>query len=292
MAGCPAPAPFVLALAPTGMVPTRALTPHVPLTRDELLRDLEQVLPLGLSLVHLHVRDDEHRPTLEPERYARLIEAVRGLDPELVVCVSLSGRDGATLGQRLAPLDLDGAAKPDLASLTPSSLNFARSASVNAPDTVVALAARMRDRGILPELEVFDLGMANMLGYLRERGLLPGALHANLMLGSPAGAQADPLSFGALLAALPPGTHWCVAGIGRSQPVAAALALASGGGVRIGLEDNLWTDAARSCLATNREQVQWVHRLAELHERPLLPAAALRQHLGLEPGRGRWGVAG
>ena len=263
------------------MVPTRETAPHVPLTVDEVLRDVEACRTLGISIVHVHARDGEGAPSQRPEDFAPIVEGIRRIDPELIVCVTCSGRVNPSLDARAAVLDLTGDAKPDMASLTLGSNNFLRQASVNAPDVIRGLAERMRERGIAPELEVFEPGMMAFAAHLAERGLLHPPHYANILLGNPGTAPLAPGIVAACLSVAPPETTWALAGIGRFQIDAALLAVATGGHVRVGLEDNLWLDRARTRPATNAELVERVARAAELAERPLSTPAQTRQRLGL-----------
>lgn len=272
------PAPIVL--APTGMVPTRAMTPHVPITPEEIARDVAAAAALGITSVHLHARDADGAPTWDREVYARIVGAVRDRAPEVLINVSTSGRTWSELEKRADCLALDGDLKPDLASLTLSSLNFLGSASVNAPDTVRGLATIMRDRGIVPELEIFDLGMVNMAHVLRKEGLVPPTAVANLFFGNIAGMQANAAEVGLAVERLPEDILWAGAGLGDFQLTAQALAVAVGGGVRVGLEDGIWFDRGRTTLATNESLVERVHGLLELHGRPMMTPAELRAHLG------------
>ncbi len=274
--------PLVLNLAPTGIVPTRDDSPHVPLQPAEIVRDVVAAAGIGISIVHLHARDSQGRPTYRKEVYARIIGGIRDCVPDAVVCVSCSGRQGLDVNQRSEVLELTGDLKPDMASLTLSSLNFSRQASVNAPDTIKALASRMADRGIKPELEIFDLGMCNMLEYLLDRGLVRPPLYANLLFGNLATAQARLLEMGVLIERLPPDTLYSLAGLGATQLNVAAIAAATAPGVRIGLEDNLWLDPARQRLATNGELVGRVHQFAAGLGRRIATSGEVRQLLGLD----------
>jgi uncharacterized protein (DUF849 family) len=268
-------------LAPTGMVPTREDTPHVPLTTDEILADVERCRPHGVAIVHVHARRADGTPSQRPEDVAPIVEGIRAIDPELIVCVSCSGRVEPALEARTAVLDLDGPAKPDMASLTVGSNNFLRQASVNAPDVVVGLAERMRERGIKPELEAFEPGMLAYAAHLAAQGVLEGPHYANILLGNPGTAPPTPAMLTAFLSAMPAETTWALAGIGRFQLDATLLAIAAGGHVRIGLEDNIWLDRERTRLATNEALVARVGQLAELAERPLATPAQARELLGL-----------
>jgi 3-keto-5-aminohexanoate cleavage enzyme len=276
-------APLIINLACTGVIPTRDMSAHVPLTHTEIVDDVARALAAGVQMVHLHARDADGVQTSDPKAYGRLVESIRALPggAQLVVCVTTSGRLDAGFEPRSRVLDLDGAAKPDMASLTLGSLNFMQSASVNQPDTIRRLAQRMQERGIRPELEVFDLGMANFARVLLAEGLVTAPLYVNVLLGNVAGAQADALQLAAILSALPPGCIVCVAGLGRFQLPANGLGLLLADGVRVGLEDNLWMDAQRTRPASNALLVQRVVAAAGLFDRTLMPRLQVRTRLGL-----------
>ena len=273
----------ILNLCPTGMVPDRPMTPHVPLTPMEIIHDVRACLDRGANLVHLHARDAAGRPHYSREIYALQIAGIRETHPDVTICVSLSGRNFGEFAQRSDPLHLDGDLRPDMGSLTLSSLNFSGQASVNAPDMVRKLAEAMLERDIKPELEVFDAGMVNYAHYLIGKGVLQPPFYFNILLGNLAGAQAAPAQLAAILAELPDDSIWCLAGIGRQQLTANTLGLLFGDGVRVGLEDNIWYDDARTRLATNADLVERVARAAALLERPLATPAEVRTRLGIAP---------
>lgn len=275
--------PLIINLACTGVVPTRAASPHVPLTHDEILADVATAIRQGVQIVHLHARDDAGVQTSDPEPYGKLISAIRALPGgrDLIVGVTCSGRLDSSFATRSQVLDLDGDAKPDMGSLTLSSLNFVQSASMNEPATIRALAARMMERGIKPELEVFDPGMANFARVLLTEGLVKPPLYVNVLLGNIAGSQADLLQLAAILSALPPDCIVSVAGIGRFQLAANGLGLLAADGVRVGLEDNIWLDQQRTVLARNADLVDRVIRQAALFERRLMTLPDVRARLGI-----------
>jgi uncharacterized protein (DUF849 family) len=273
------PAPIVL--APTGMVPMRAMTPHVPLTPEEIARDVADAASIGITSVHLHARDEDGAPTWRRDVYERLVGAVRERTPEVLINVSTSGRTWADLERRADSLALDGDLAPDFASLTPSSLNFLTSASVNPPDVVRGLVRIMRERGIVPEFELFDLGMINMMRRLIAEELATEPVLVNLFFGNLAGLQPTPLELGVALERLPAGTVWSGAGLGDYQGVAHLLAMASGGGVRTGLEDSLHPHGTRDRLATNAELVEQAHGMLAVLGRPVMTPAQLRERLGI-----------
>jgi 3-keto-5-aminohexanoate cleavage enzyme len=274
---------LIVNLAPTGMVPTRADSPYLPITPDEVAADVRRCRDAGASIVHLHPRDELGAPTQSPERAAEFITAVRSAVPDMVVCITTSGRRQPELDARVPVLDLEGAALPDMASLTLGSLNFPKEASINAPATIQGLAERMRDRRIVAEWEVFDFGMLDYAAYLRGRGLLGDPVYVNLMLGSLGTVAATPLNLALLVERLPAGAIWAATGIGRFQRRVTQWAVAMGGHVRIGLEDNLWFDDARTELATNPRLVERVVAVGRAMGREPATPDQVRQRLGIGP---------
>jgi 3-keto-5-aminohexanoate cleavage enzyme len=263
---------LIINFTPTGMVPTKSMTPHVPVTVNEIVEEVHEAYELGITLVHLHAREaDTGEPTWKKEVYGPILEQLRRLCPDLVLCVSLSGRNFNEFEKRSAPIEL----YPDMGSLTLSSLNFPRQASVNSPDMIQQLAQKMLDYGVKPELEVFDIGMIHYARYLISKHLLKPPYYFNLLFGNVAGLQADPAEIGISLHALPERSFWALAGIGKQQLQMNTLAIAFGGGVRVGIEDNIFYDRDRLKLATNIEMIRRIHQLAEIFERPVMKPETL-----------------
>ncbi|HEY7380458.1 MAG TPA: 3-keto-5-aminohexanoate cleavage protein [Gaiella sp.] len=280
----PEGSPLIVNVALTGMVPTKADNPALPVTSEEIAADAARCHEAGASIVHLHARDDEGRPTYRKDVYARIVAAVRERCPDVIVCVSTSGRTFRAFEERSEVLDLSGDLAPEMASLTLGSLNFPTQASVNDPDMIRRLAERMRERGIAPELEVFDLGMIDYARFLLDRGILEPPLYFNILLGSLGTLSATPLHLATAVAALPAEATWAAAGIGRFQLQTNAMAIAMGGNVRVGLEDNLWMDIAKERPATNLDLVRRLVRLAEAIERPVASPDEARRLIGLASG--------
>lgn len=281
---------LIINFTPTGMIPTKEMTPHVPVSVSEIIEDVHKATEIGITMVHLHARDEKTGvPTYKSDIYARIISGIRAFAPELIICVSLSGRNFKEFEQRAEVLQLDGDLKPDMGSLTLSSLNFNRIASINSPEMIQTLAREMKDKGILPELEAFDAGMINYAKYLESKELLKPPHYFNLLFGNIACAQADLLHTGIMIQDLPLQSYWSLAGIGNSQLKMNSIAIASNGGVRVGLEDNIWFDANRTKLATNSNLLERVHGLAAANERKLMAPAKLRGLLNLGAGHGDYG---
>lgn len=255
---------YAVVLAPTGMVPTKAQTAHVPVTPIEIALDVERCSKIGITSVHVHARDESGLPDWKLETYKQVVSEIKYRTPEILINVSTSGRNWSELEKRADCLALDGDLKPDLASLTLSSLNFLSGPSVNPPEVIEGLARIMVERGITPELEIFDLGMVNVANVLAKKGILNGQIVANLFLGNIAGAQATLGELAIMVDRLPEGTYWSGAGIGDFRDHTHAMALAAGAGVRVGLEDGIFLDNSRKELATNEALVKKVHELGNL----------------------------
>ncbi len=273
--------PLVVNAALTGMIPRKEDNPHVPVTPEEIAADAERCQRAGASIVHLHARDEEGRPTYRRAVYAEIVAQVRSRCPDLIICVSTSGREFKTFEERSDVLGLDGNLRPDMASLTLGSLNFPREASVNDPEMIRRLADRMRDVGIVPELEIFDLGMLDYGRFLVERGVLQPPFYFNFMLGSLGTLSATPLHLALLAEHMPVGSTWAAAGIGRFQLHVNTLAVAMGGHVRVGLEDNLWLDDGRTQLATNEQFVERIAAIARPMGREIAGPRIARELIGL-----------
>jgi 3-keto-5-aminohexanoate cleavage enzyme len=273
---------FILNFTPTGMIPTKEMTQKVPIQPPEIVEQVLEAADLGANMIHLHARDPvSGKPTYKKEVYAEIIAGIRAKNKELVLCVSTSGRDFPGFEERSQCLDLKGEFKPDMGSLTLSSLNFNKQASINAPDMIKALARKMLDNGIRPELEAFDLGMINYAIYLMERGLIKPPCYFNLILGNIACAQANLLNLGLMINELPPGSIWSVGGVGDFQLKMNALGIVDGGGVRIGLEDNIYFDAERTLLASNRDLITRILAIAAAMGRTPYSHKEARTLLGL-----------
>jgi 3-keto-5-aminohexanoate cleavage enzyme len=282
---------LIINFTPTGMIPTKEMTPYVPVSVSEIIDNVHEASELGITMVHLHARDEiTGKPTYKGEVYGKIIEGIRKFSKDLILCVSLSGRGIKEFAHRAEPLQLEGDLKPDMGSLTLSSLNFNKTESVNSPDMIQKLALEMKSKGILPELEAFDAGMINYAKYLEKKGILQAPHYFNLLMGNIACAQADLLHAGIMIRDLPDNSYWSLAGIGDVQLNMNSIAIASGGGVRIGLEDNIYFDKKRTRLAKNIDLLKRIHQIAEANERNIMSSKELRERLKLDRGFGSYGT--
>lgn len=267
--------PLIINAAITGMVPQRKDSPHVPISPAEIIADAKRCVDAGATILHLHARDDQGLPTYRKEVYQEIFEGVRSACPGVLISGSCSGRNHKEFWQRSQMLDL----VPDFGSLTLGSLNFPGKASVNDPSMIEQLATAMKQRGIVPEMEIFDLGMADYSHYLVRKEIITGPLYANLLLGSRGTMAATPENLCTLIRALPQGTTWSATGIGRFQFSINCLAVAMGGHVRVGLEDALYYDWTDKQLATNAGLIDRVVNVAKSMDRSIATPEQTRQLL-------------
>jgi len=284
---------MIINFTPTGMIPNKDQTPYVPVLPQEIIEDVKQAYELGITMVHLHVRNAvSQKPCYKKETYANIIEGIRKFAPDLILCVSTSGRTFTEYEKRADVLQLEDDLKPDMASLTLSSVNFNKQASINEPSTIIRLAEEMSYRGIKPELEAFDTGMINYAKYLMKRNILKPPLYFNLIFGNIACAQADLVHVGIMIRDLPEQSIFSLGGVGDCQLRINSLAITMGYGVRVGIEDNIWYDKNRTKLATNTELIKRMKEVAMANEIETMSSSELRMLLNLKKGYGEYGIAG
>jgi uncharacterized protein (DUF849 family) len=270
--------PCIICVAITGSLPTKAHNPNVPITIAEQVESTHAAFEAGASIVHAHVRDDEGKPTSDPERFARLMEGVKAHCPGMIIQLSTGGRSGAGRARGgMLPL------RPDMASLSVGSNNFPTRVYENPPDLVDWLASEMLTHGIKPEIEAFDLSHLHQAAAMQADGRLMGPLYVQFVMGVKNAMPADRDVFDYYIRTverLMPGAEWCAAGIGRHQIELNEWCVASGGHTRTGMEDNLRLD--RDTLApSNAALVKRVVDLCDRYERPVATAAQARAILGL-----------
>jgi 3-keto-5-aminohexanoate cleavage enzyme len=264
------------------MIPTREMTPYIPISPAEIVKEVLEARQYGISMVHLHARDENGKPSYQKEIYSEMINSIRQVDRDLILCLSTSGRFWTEFEKRSDCLRLTGGSKPDMASLTLSSLNFNNEASINSPQMIQSLAGMMLENGIKPELEAFDIGMINYAKYLLKKNLLKPPLYFNLILGNIACAQANLLNLGMMVNELPDGSIWSAGGVGDAQLKINVAAMISGGGVRVGLEDNLWLTPKRDKLATNIDLLKRIHLVSQSFGLEIATPREVRALLELE----------
>lgn len=272
--------PCIICVAITGSLPTKADNPAVPISISEQVESTHEAFEAGASIAHCHVRDDEGKPTSDPERFARLKEGLEKHCPGLIVQFSTGGRSGAGQARGgMLPL------RPDMASLTVGSNNFPTRVYENPPDLVDWLAAEMLAHDIKPEIEAFDLSHVVQAARMAADGRLKGPLYVQFVMGVKNAMPADEeiLDFYVrTLRRLAPDALWCGAGIGANQIVLNEWCISRGGHARTGLEDNVRLD--RTTLApSNAALVRRTVEICERHGRPVATPDQARAILGLRP---------
>jgi 3-keto-5-aminohexanoate cleavage enzyme len=270
-----------LTCAITGAETTRERQPRLPITPLEQAEAAREALEAGAAIIHLHVREDDGSPSQRPERFREAIQAIREKAPGVIIQISTGGAVGEPIERRLAPLALAGPWAPEMASLNLGTMNFGDDVFYNHPRDIAALAAKMREHGVMPELEVYEAGMLESAFRLVARGVLSEPLHFQFVLGVPGGMSGDVRNLLHLVGLLPRGVHWGVAGIGKFQLPLAMHALALGGHVRVGFEDNVYY--RKGVLArSNAELVARIARLAGELGRPVATPEQARALLGIK----------
>jgi uncharacterized protein (DUF849 family) len=257
---------LIINFTPTGMIPTKKMTPYVPVSQNEIIEAVHEAYNIGITLVHLHVREKDESPSYKASIYEKVIEGIKKHCKDLVICVSLSGRSHKGFKQRSEVIEL----QPDMASLTLGSLNSPKVVIQNSPCMIQKLALKMKEYGVKPELEAFDSGMVNYAKYLIKKNILSPPYYFNLIFGMISNVQSDPSYVGLLIRDLPDNSLWSLGGVGNDQLKINTLSIAYGGGVRVGLEDNIYYDYKRSKLATNFELLKRVHVISEIFQRKIM----------------------
>jgi 3-keto-5-aminohexanoate cleavage enzyme len=261
----------IINFTPTGTQPTRDNS-FAPLLPNEIIEEVHNANEVGISIVHLHARDEETlMNTYKKEVYQKIIEGIKKHCPGLLICVSLTGRNFPELEKRTEVLQLH----PDMGSLTMSSLNFPSGASINQPDMILSLIKEMDKYGVQPEIECFDTGMLNYTNYLISKNMLKPPYHINVILGNIYNGQSDFGTLASIKSNLPVNSYTCLGGIGSQQLKSTTYGLLDFDGVRIGLEDNLYYKDKEK--ATNIKLLKRVHRIMDELDMTQYTSNELRQ---------------
>ena len=247
---------LIITVAPTGSLPTKKDTPHVPVTPQEVIQDTYDCYNAGASVVHIHARDSEQKPAHDIAFFTETVAGIRE-KCNIIVQISTGGRASQGYETRAHALSL----KPEMASLTTGSVNFPTSAYVNEPALIEYLAKIMQDNGIKPEMEIFDVSMITNALDLLKKGLVSAPLHFDFVMGLKGAIPFSMKNYVHLMESIPAGSTWTVAGVARAQLELLPLSILTGGHVRVGLEDNIYYNKGE--LATNAQLVARAVRLAK-----------------------------
>lgn len=269
---------LIISVGISGSRITRQQTPYIPVTPEEIARSGIEAWKAGASILHVHVRDPKTGlGTQDLSIFKEVVDRIRS-ETDAILCLTTSGIPGRNLpvSERLNPLSLN----PELVSFDAGSINMGEHVFLNLPEFLEAVAKKTLERGIKPELEVFEVGMVyTCLRYL-EKGLLKPPLHFQFVLGTTAGMPATPKSLLHLSEIIPQGSTWSVIGIGPGQLPMAMMGMIMGGHVRVGLEDNIYY--SKGVLAkSNEELVDRVVRIAKEFGREVAKPQESRKILSL-----------
>jgi 3-keto-5-aminohexanoate cleavage enzyme len=270
---------LIITAAITGSRIPRSRTPYIPITPEEITQSAVECWEAGASVVHIHVRDPETQiGAQDMELFRRVVEPLRERT-DLILCLTTSGIPGLNLPieERLRVLDFE----PELASLDAGSINLGGSVFINTPEFLEAAAAKMRERGVKPELEIFDVGMIVTCLRMRDQGLLDEPLHFQFVLGSPWGSPGTPRSLIHMHEMIPEDATWSVIGIGRTHLPMSMMALIMGGHIRVGMEDNIYYSRGE-LVKRNSQFVDRIVRIAEDYGREVATPDEARKILGLK----------
>ncbi len=272
--------PLIISAAVVGSWPTKEQNPGVPITEDEIAAAAVECAEAGAAIVHIHVRDESGRVTGDLERYARVQKAIREFGSDVLVNLSTSGGVGRASDEQRVGI---AALRPDIASFDAGSLNFGHTVFLNPPALLDRLAAELANHNVKPEIECFEPGhVANALRLIDE-GKLTAPFWFQFVLGVRGGSPGTPQQLLHMLEMIPDGALWSVCGIGRAQLPLGMMAIAMGGHVRTGFEDNLFYHKGE--LATSNAQlVARLVRIATEAGRPVATPSEAREMLGI---RGR-----
>ncbi|MGX7823970.1 3-keto-5-aminohexanoate cleavage protein [Actinokineospora sp. 24-640] len=267
----------VITVAPTGAEHTKADVPNLPVTLDELVETARDCERVGAAMIHIHIRDDEARPTLDLKRLTDTVAAVRE-QTNLIVQLSTGGAVTDPEADRLRVLD----ALPDSASCSMGTVNFGDDVFLNRWEFIVELHERMRERGILPEYEIFDIGQLTSLHRLLDKHGPPagGHVHVDLVMGVPGGMPGDTETLAAALRLIPDGATFSATGVGRATLPVLFGALSAGGHVRVGMEDTI-SYARGERVKDNAQLVARASGLARIAQRPPVAPDEARRLLGV-----------
>ena len=273
--------PLIISCAVTGDQPA-SLSPHVPATPADVARAAIEAAREGAAIVHIHARNENGESVGSVDYFRRIVDPIRSADVDVIINLTTSFGgvsediwDQDVWERRFAPLEM----RPEIASFDCGTLNFDEYVFQNSLPFLRLLGKRMQAAGVKPELEIFDAGMIGTVARLVDEGVLREPLWFQFVLGVPGGAPATERELMHLRSSIPAGAPWSVCALGRNQLPMNAVAIATGGHARTGLEDNLYYRKGE--LADNARLVERVRRLAETLERPVASPAQAREMLGL-----------
>lgn len=249
--------------------------PYLPTTPEEIAESARDAVEAGATIIHLHVRDEQGKPSQRVDLFKEVTKKIRQRC-ECILQYSTGGAVGTPLDERCAPLIL----KPDMATLSMGTMNFGPDIFENTEKTIRTISQAIQENRVMPELEIFDYGMMDTVDSFLKKGFIPEKFHVDFVLGVPGGMSGEIKNLVLLKNRLRHGQTWTVAGSGRCQLPLSAHAIAMGGHVRVGIEDNIYYRKGE-LTKSNAQLVDRVVRIAKELDRPIASVEQAKQVLGL-----------
>lgn len=248
---------LIITAALTGAEVTRENQPNLPLTPDEIADAAYECYLAGASIVHIHARDEEGKPTQSYDIYKEIKDKIES-KCNIIFQPSTGGAVWHGPEERLQPVEL----RPEMATLSAGTCNFGGDVFMNSEEYIEKFAIKMKELGVKPEIEVFERGMIENAKKLVKKGLVDAPLHFDFVLGVPGACPATPEDLLHMLRFIPEGSTWTVAGVGRHELPLATMAILLGGHVRVGFEDNVYYGKGQLA-ESNAQLVERIVRIAK-----------------------------
>jgi len=260
--------PLIITCAVIGAELTETDSPYLPLIPDDIAKSAIEAVNAGAHIIHLHVRDENGKPSQRVDLFERVSKAIRK-ECDCILQYSTGGAVGTALDERVAPLKL----KPEMATLSMGTMNFGEDIFENSEVTIRTISSAIQNHGVVPELEIFDCGMLDTAYRFIRKGHVPEKHHIDFVLGVPGGMSGDLKNLMFLVEQLKPEQSWSVAGIGRYQLPLTTHAIAMGGHVRVGFEDNIYYKKGELA----KSNAQFISRIKWIATELNRPVATLEQ---------------
>ncbi|CAN2045124.1 3-keto-5-aminohexanoate cleavage enzyme [Candidatus Magnetomoraceae bacterium gMMP-1] len=265
--------PLIITCAIVGAELTKEKYPYLPITPEEIAEAAREAVEAGATIIHLHVRDEEGKPTQRVDIFKKVTEKIQKRC-NCIIQYSAGGAVGDSVEERCAPLSL----KPEMASLSMGSINFGKELFENTKDTIIKISQAIQKNRVMPELAIFDYGMMDTVVRYLKKGYLPKKFHIGFALGMPGGMGGDIKNLVLLRDCLKPDQTWTVEGMGKFQLPLAVHAIAMGGHIRVGIEDNIYFRKGE-LVKSNTQLVERVVRIAREMDRPIANVKQARKIL-------------
>lgn len=267
--------PLIISCPVVGAELTKDIYPNLPTTPEEIATASKEAVDAGATIIHLHVRDEKGLPTQRVDIFEEVTKKIKERC-ECIIQYSTGGAVGTPVAERCAPLKL----KPDMATLSMGTMNFGDDVFENTSDIIKAISKEIQNNDVMPELEIFDYGMLETTFKFLKKGFIPQKFHVDFVLGVPGGMSGEIRNLNMLVDNLPMGQNWTVAGVGRYQLPLAMHAIAMGGHVRVGIEDNFYFRKGEMA-KSNAQLIERVVNISKEADRPIATLKQAKDILGL-----------